>query len=271
MKTRFGALALLLAAAVTSAHADPLITFDLTASGASGPLAVTTYSGSAFAGNGIRVNETVSYHDIVETYGNYQYTWHYSAVSWQEQGSYYDYFAANVSGATAGQSVLLTGSASVDAGHASGPVTFDGFSSITGTYTPVTNPAFPGLVIPPGAPAFASGLSADPAQWATQPAFANFAPNLAFSASANVSYTIDADGTSDLGFLLYAPDGLHADYFSLYLNGQLYDAGLYSFAESNYLGFDVVAVPEPSTWAMLLAGAGVLGFARRRRTAALAA
>ncbi|AVR94830.1 PEPxxWA-CTERM sorting domain-containing protein [Pseudoduganella armeniaca] len=54
--------------------------------------------------------------------------------------------------------------------------------------------------------------------------------------------------------------------------------GAYDVVENqygNYSGFrtvpltgrDVMLVPEPTTWAMLLAGVGILGVARRRKTA----
>ncbi|WP_374049964.1 FxDxF family PEP-CTERM protein [Nitrosomonas sp. sh817] len=48
--------------------------------------------------------------------------------------------------------------------------------------------------------------------------------------------------------------------------------GFYNNSQSNvrYAGFEVTPVPEPETYAMLLAGLGLVGFMARRRKAVVA-
>ena len=50
--------------------------------------------------------------------------------------------------------------------------------------------------------------------------------------------------------------------------GEFYDATAHDLAAFDVIGWDVAAVPEPETYALLLAGLGVVGFATRRRAAA---
>lgn len=42
----------------------------------------------------------------------------------------------------------------------------------------------------------------------------------------------------------------------------------FGFRTISHTGMNLMPVPEPTTWAMLLAGVGILGAARRRKTAA---
>ena len=44
-----------------------------------------------------------------------------------------------------------------------------------------------------------------------------------------------------------------------------YNARVEHLTQSEYLGLEILPVPEPSTWTMLVAGAAVLGIAGRRR------
>ena len=50
-------------------------------------------------------------------------------------------------------------------------------------------------------------------------------------------------------------------------NGQRKYFTALDFAAMQDIGWQVTAVPEADTWAMLLAGLGLVGFAARRRTA----
>ncbi|MEP7101095.1 MAG: NF038122 family metalloprotease [Burkholderiales bacterium] len=54
-------------------------------------------------------------------------------------------------------------------------------------------------------------------------------------------------------------------------DGEFYDASYADLAAMDVIGWDVAAVPEPETYAMMLAGLGVVGWAARRRRATAAA
>jgi len=73
-------------------------------------------------------------------------------------------------------------------------------------------------------------------------------------------------GMTDLNSLLSLPDGAYFD-IALGIN----DAGQIIATASNLRGYLLTPVPEPETYAMMLAGLGLLGFAARRKKMKLAA
>jgi hypothetical protein len=48
-------------------------------------------------------------------------------------------------------------------------------------------------------------------------------------------------------------------------DGESYDASSRDLAAFDAIGWDIAPVPEPSTWAMLAAGLGLVGWTSRRR------
>ncbi|AXA94795.1 hypothetical protein DPH57_18770 [Massilia sp. YMA4] len=77
-------------------------------------------------------------------------------------------------------------------------------------------------------------------------------------------------GTNQFEFLVSAPPEVDPGNVFINIFGPAYDAGIRHFEQKYFTGSNVsiLPVPEPTTWAMLLAGVGILGVARRRKTAA---
>ncbi len=79
----------------------------------------------------------------------------------------------------------------------------------------------------------------------------------------NTTYTFDLTFTSSLVEVFVN------DVKELSISGSFNDGafGFYNYSQSNvlYAGLDVSPVPEPETYAMLLAGLGLIGFVARRR------
>lgn len=265
MKKLFPVLAVLLGAA--SAHAAPLFTFDFKVAGAPADATISSYSSTIFNASGERQNESIRYYDEVWTFGDYRYVTHYADVSYEQSGSYrdtYSFYVTPGSANSTGSYVYLTGNASYDTTRVDGNATLDASAWVSGTYTTTPNPLFPGLGLTPAGVSFAAAQSADPAALANQRASTSFETDGTFFAYSYNTFAI-AGGGSELGFLMYAGQDLTPGGFDVFLQGQAYDTGLHQFSEIQYLGFEILPVPEPSTWAMLLAGAGVLAAARRRR------
>lgn len=90
-------------------------------------------------------------------------------------------------------------------------------------------------------------------------------------------FSIDGGATSLQAFSTgrYNGDGNQASHFSADTTvlmgpfvpyGQTYDATATDLRAMDAIGWDVTAVPEPQTYALLLSGLAVLGWARRRRS-----
>jgi hypothetical protein len=257
MKKHFQALALLLAA--SAAHADPVFNFNLTATNQAGAVSINPYTFTYFSAADERQNVSTVYWDDIWDFGSTRYVWHYADVSYQQQGSYRDSWYMNVSDASADtgiQYLYLTGTVSYDPMRINGVASVDAWADISGSYTMTPNPLFPSVVQLPAFPSVAAAQSIDPANLKTVRGWQYFDQDDGFSANASMTFAIDNSGESELGFLLYSPSGLNPQSYWVSLTGQAYDTGLHQFNETQYLGFEILAVPEPSTWAMLLAGAG---------------
>ncbi|HEX8606295.1 MAG TPA: PEP-CTERM sorting domain-containing protein [Pseudoduganella sp.] len=268
MRKHFSALALLLSA--TAVQAAPLFTFNLTANGSTGEIASQPLILTYFSSSSERQNETSVYRDEVWDYGSTRFVTHYADVSYQQHGSYYDSYTFGFNNDTATEAskyVLLTGSVSYDQARANGTASLDMSANISGTYTRTPpNPRFPGVRQGPAVPTFAAAQSIDPAELVDLNSRAWFNQDNTFYTDTDSTFTIGSGG-SELALLLYSTPGLNSEFYSLSLTSHGYDTGLHQFTEVQYLGYEILPVPEPSAWAMLLAGAGVLALSRRRRAA----
>jgi hypothetical protein len=274
MKARIFGLALAAAVAMPAAQAG-VTQFNFTAVGANG--ATPWYSetrNTAFVQEGARTNILNGTYDKIETFGNWQYITHYATSSYDVTGYFQDEYIFNgeVAGPADGAKYgYISGTVTLDPSAASNmadrPATLTTSMMISGRYTPSFVPGFPTVSIPPSQPLIAVGHdSTDLVTLYSNPTFYNEQFTLTGYAS-DISLE---SGNNALAILLYVGPGMEPGMTLARISGPAYDLGTYHRTEETYLGYDVVQlpVPEPSTWAMLLAGVAIVGVARRRKTAA---
>lgn len=267
-------LAAALAFSLAPVQAASPITFTITAESGAGALAENNYfSYTSFEG-GDRLNVQTVIRDETSIYGGRRYVYHVSETTYDQQGAYKDmafWTFSTGDAARAPDYVYFKASASIspDADRTV-PMTIQALGSVYGTYTTrAADPRFPNVALYPNAVTVASAASHDPADLTVSGSGSTwFDPNGTFATNYYGDMVIPTGGSADMGILFYFPAQVHATGYSLSLISPLYDEGLHHFTERTLLGFDVSPVPEPSTWAMLLAGIGIVGIARRRKTAA---
>jgi hypothetical protein len=268
-------LAAALAFSAASGQAAAPVTFTVTVESGAGVLTPTYISGYSYFDGGNKLNINTVLRDEAYTFGNERYVYHWADTSYDRQGGYRDtaYWSVDYAGpAQAPDYVYFKATAAINPdADQTVPMTFDAFTTVRGTYSSVTDPRFPNVKLYPASVTIASANSHNAADLVL-PTYGRttwFRPDGTFSADDfSGEKIIPAGGTADFSVLLYVPAQLHATSYSIDLTGPLYDIGLHHFSETNFLGYEVQAVPEPTTWAMLLAGVGILGAARRRKTAA---
>lgn len=274
MKARILGLALVALTAMPVAQAG-VTQFNFTAVGANGT--IPSYSETRtteFMEQGPRTNVVNGTYDKIEVFGNSQFITHYATSSYDVTGYYQDVYMFNgtVTGPVDGAKyAYITGTATVDPGAASNmadrPATLDAAMMLSGNYTPTYVADFPTVPMPPSSPLIAVGHdSTDLAPLWSNPTFRNGQ----FTLTGYASGIALEPGENDLAILLYVGANTDPTMTMARISGPAYDLGTYQRTEQIYMGWDVVQlpVPEPSTWTMLLAGAGILGIARRRKNAA---
>lgn len=262
-------LSLSLTAAGTSAA--PVMTF--TASSATtgiGDAVETQWNDSTFIEHGERYNFAYTLRDEIVFENGMQSIYHYRDVTYDVAGHVRDWTLLNVDGMASGaHSVQFAATGTLDATQTSrlvdgGDMSFQVFLSLGGSYAPGTVPEYPDLTQPPAPPVFADTSSGTPVDLS---ASAYYDPvQLHYFANVLQTFTAPRDlAAYDYSYLIHANEELLSDQAAFMIYGPGYDAGIRNLGYSEFLGMDVVAVPEPGTWMMLLAGAGVLAARRRPR------
>lgn len=256
--------------ATAGAFAAPVMTFTTTsATTGIDDATESQWTDSTFIEHGERYNFAYTLRDEVVIENGMQSTYHYRDVTYDVAGHMRDWALVNVDGMASGaHSVRFGATGTLDATQTSrlvdsGDLSFQVFLSLGGTYAPGTVPEYPDLGQPPAPPVFADTSSGTPMALSVS---AYYDPQQSlFNASMVQTFTRPRDlATHDFSFLILANADLLSDQAAFMLHGPGYDAGIRNLGYSEFLGVDVVAVPEPGTWMMLLAGAGVLAAWRRR-------
>lgn len=268
---RTACLAAALSLAATGAFAVPVMTF--TANHATTGIedaTSTVYSDSSFWETGVRFNIVQTLRDEVVVENGMQTTFHYRDVTYDVQGHWRD--AAHIdldvtpTGAHTAQFYAI---GSLVPGQSSrlvdGNLDFTANLYLAGDYVAGEVPGYPGLLQPPPPPVFADMSSGTPAQLAGS---VSYAPDGSFYGNTVHAFTATrGQAYYDYSYLLYGNGDLLTSRIAFTLFGPGYDEEVRSLGYTQLLGTDVVAVPEPAAWTMLLAGAGVLALARHMRTA----
>lgn len=265
-------LAAALSLAATGAYAVPVMTF--TANHATTGIedsTSTVYSDSSFWETGVRFNIVQTLRDEVVVENGMQTTFHYRDVTYDVAGHWRD--AAHVDldvTATGEHTAHFHAIGSLVPGQSSrlvdGNLAFEANLYLAGDYAAGEVPGSPGLLQPPP-PVFADMSPGTPAVLTGS---VTYAPDGSFSGNAVHAFTATrGQAYYDYSYLLYGNGGLLTSRIEFTLFGPGYDEEVRSLGYTQLLGTDVVAVPEPGTWTMLLAGAGVLALARSVRARAV--
>lgn len=119
------------------------------------------------------------------------------------------------------------------------------------------------------APAAAGHVHCCAAQGANAPVAIGFSPAALITGSLSASYDLTLLATYSGGFLA-ANGGTAASARSAFLTGLGNGLAYYNIHNANFPGGEIrgqlAAVPEPASWALMIAGFGGVGLAMRRRT-----
>lgn len=148
-----------------------------------------------------------------------------------------------------------------------------------GGYTTGSSPLLPGIPTVNAAVSFYFGTGAAaalPTAVASTTSYASasstyLASTANSSSSATDAFTLTGGTTLDFSALIYATDGAALKNFELNLYSGQYSMAIItgdlgsSYTQQDYVGSRILpAIPEPSSYAMLLAGLGMLGWSWRR-------
>jgi len=270
----------LAAAVVMPAAYGGVLSVNFTVSGSAGTVPAFSESRDTyFHENGGRFNIVNSTFDEIRDDGNgWGYLVHYAAVTYEVAGYYTDSYMFNgsVSGAPGGpRYAYLSGTVSFDpaAGGNMGntPATLNASMLFSGNYTPAYDVDFPSIPLPPAEPKLAIGYSNDRADLIAQGGRTSFNDGY-FSQTGGAGGVELVAGQNAFEFLFYAGPELDPTMTTLLISGPAYEFGMHQRTDLTLLGYEHVQlplpVPEPSTWAMLVAGAAIIGVARRRKNPA---
>lgn len=263
-------LAAALAFSAAPAMAAAPVSFVITADSENGQVTPTIVSSYSNFFGGDRINVQTVLRNEVYTFENYRYTYRYADTTYDRQGTYDEMTFWSIDYETEAQvknfiHFKATATIKPDADQTL-PVDVRLWTNVKGTYTSSMDPRFPNVVLRPADVTFALANSKELADLTNVKGYQSFELDGTFNAFNFSDIVVPAAGSADVGMLAYLPAQLQGTAFTFSLSTA--NTGLHHFSESTYLGYDVQAVPEPTTWAMLLAGVGILGVARRRKTAA---
>jgi len=274
MKARILSLAFAATSMLPAAQAS-VLSFDFTVSGAGGttPSYIETLNAN-FIESGPRSNIVENRYDEVAIYGNNKYITHYANTTYDVYGFYKDayIFSGSVSGPEGGtRYAYISGTVTFDptaaTNMAEGPATMDAGMLFSGTYALAYDPEFPSIPVLPPSPQLAFGHGTEKADLVPVTATTSF--NAGYFSLVGYDDAISlVPGKNAMQFMFYANPALNPGITTAHIFGPAYDFGTHQRSERLVLGYEVLPVPEPTTWAMLLAGVGILGIARRRKNAA---
>ncbi|WP_338768011.1 PEP-CTERM sorting domain-containing protein [Massilia sp. METH4] len=223
------------------------------------------WTDSTFIEHGDRYNFAYTLRDELVVENGEHVLYHYRDVSYDVDGHVRDWMLLNVDGTASGpHTVQFNVTATLDTTQTarlvdSGDLSFQVFLSLNGGYDP-------GAAGQPGAPVFSDISSGLPVALTTEPTW--YPEDRHFNANASGVFAAPRDlVTYEYAYLIEAGADLVSEQAAFMIHGPGYDAGVRTLSYSEFLGSEVIPVPEPRTWAMLLAGVAVLALARRPRTA----
>lgn len=254
----------------TAASAAPVMTF--TANHATTGIETANQwitSNSSFWETGTRFNFVFTLRDEVVIENGLQTTTHYRDVTYDVEGHWRDAAQLSLDVTALGEHTAqfwVTGTllpAEVPRLVAGAPG-FQASLYLSGGHVSSPVPEYPDLQQPPPPPVFADISSGTPA---ALPAWTNYDPDGTFYSSAVHAFTgPPGQFRFEYSYLLYGNEDLLTRYIDFTLYGPGYDQQILSQGYTELLGVDVIAVPEPGIWIMLLAGVGVLALSRQSRS-----
>lgn len=261
---------MLLLSTVTGAFAARVMTFTANyATTGIGETSELISSSSSFWETGTRFNVVQTLRDEVVIDNGMQTTYHYRDVTYDVEGHWRDAAQVSLDVTVIGEHtaqfwVIATLLPAEVPRLVDGAPAFQASLYLGGDYVASEVPGYPELSQPPAPPVFADASSETPA---ALPTWANYDPSGTFNGGAAHAVTGPAGQFQfEFSYLLYGNEDLLTRYIDFALYGPGYDQQILNQGYTELLGIDVVAVPEPGTWMMLLAGAGVLALARRSRS-----
>jgi hypothetical protein len=226
-------------------------------------------SSSSFWESGSRFNFAYTLRDEVVVENGLQTTSHYRDVTYDVEGHWRDAAHINLDVTAIGEHtaqfwVIATLLPAEVPRLVDGLPDFQASLYLSGDYAAGPVPEYPDLLQPPAPPVFADVSSGTPAALA---AWTNYDPSGSFNSSASHVFTGPPGRFQfEYAYLLYGNEDLLTSYIDFSLYGPGYDQQVLNRGYTELLGVDVVAVPEPGIWIMLLAGAGVLMLSRSSRS-----
>lgn len=247
------------------AHAAPVMTFNANSTASGIPDAIASqWTDSKFIEQGERSNFSYVLRDYVRVEDGMRYIYHLRDVSYDVAGYLRDGVLISVDGLASGaHSVQFNVSAMLDATQAGrlvdgGDLSFQVSMLLNGKY--VESPAGP-----PAPPTFIDLSSGMPVELAAE--MTTEIELRYFDATALDDFTAPRDlFNHEFSYLIEAGEHLLSERAAFTLHGPGYDASTRRLTYTELLGMDVVPVPEPEVWMMLLAGACVLALSRHSRS-----
>ncbi|WBS02692.1 PEP-CTERM sorting domain-containing protein [Pseudoduganella sp. SL102] len=268
MRSLFVSLPLLFAAA--GASAAPVMTFTAVyATTGIDDTSASVYSNASFRETGERFNVVHTLRDEVVIENGLQTTSHYRDVTYDVAGHWRDAAHVDLDVTAIGEhtaqfwiiGTLLPAQVPRLIDGAPG---FEAGVYLSGDHVSTEVPEYPGLLQPPPPPVFADMSSGTPA---ALPVWANYDPSGSFDSGATHAFTgLPGHFRFEYEYLLYANAGLQTSRIDFALFGPGYDHQVLNQGYTELLGVEVIAVPEPAIWMLLLAGAGVLTLSRHSRS-----
>ncbi|WBS02691.1 PEP-CTERM sorting domain-containing protein [Pseudoduganella sp. SL102] len=206
---------------------------------------------------------------VIDDDNGLRITYHYLDITYDVDAHWRDWAMISLVGQANGvHTVQFTVDGVLDPAQASrlvdGELAFQASVFLSGFYEPEPIPGYPGHMQPPLPPVFTNTSSATPAM---PPMTTHFGSGREFYAVAEDLFTAPRDlAAYDFSYLLYGNEDLLTNQVDFMLFGPGYDKEVRHKSYTELMSVEIVAIPEPGIWMMLLAGAGVLTLSRHSRS-----